>query len=92
MSLNRVTMMSKHSARGRRWQVFRQWCIKRAGFKCSNCGNAGRLEVHHKVPVSQGGIWFDPNNVEVLCRRCHFAQHPSENPARAEWYKLIEAS
>lgn len=35
----------------------------------------GRLEVHHKKPVAQGGAWYDLENLEVLCRGCHIKHH-----------------
>jgi hypothetical protein len=31
----------------------------------------GRLEVHHLVPVRDGGEPFDPDNCAVVCRAHH---------------------
>ena len=86
--------MSKHSVRGRKWNVFRGLCIRKAGYKCQRCGRSGRLEVHHKNEVSKGGKAFDFDNVEVVCRGCHFAAHSERephyrDPVRAAWWKLI---
>ena len=30
-------------------------CLERDGYKCRKCGRGGRLEVHHTVPVQDGG-------------------------------------
>ena len=79
-------VMSKHSARGMAWTAFRETCIKRAGFRCERCKRRGRLEVHHKRALAHGGEKFSFANVEVLCRRCHFAEHkPHVAPERQQW-------
>ena len=33
------------------------------------------LEVHHVVPISQGGALLDPANLQLLCKPCHTAIH-----------------
>lgn len=38
--------------------------------KCTRCGAEKDLEVHHIVPLRFGGV-NKPNNVLVLCKRCH---------------------
>ena len=81
--------MSKHSANGRPWIAFRETCIKRAGFRCERCNRAGRLEVHHKVPLSKGGERYAFDNVEVLCRHCHFGEHPQREPERQRWFDYV---
>lgn len=44
---------------------------RRAGNKCEECGNTSDyLQVHHKIPRSQGGN-NTPLNLIVLCTRCH---------------------
>ena len=82
--------MSRHSARGKRWRLFCRMVKQLAGYKCQRCGSAGRLEVHHLVSLGKGGSKYDPENVKVLCRRCHFGEHRSKDPVRAEWWRLIE--
>jgi 5-methylcytosine-specific restriction endonuclease McrA len=50
--------------------------LKRDGFRCCNCGksqsdeNFIRLEVDHKVPVSEWGLTVE-ENLETLCRECN---------------------
>lgn len=68
--------------RGRRWMQFRRFVLNSVGWRCERCGAAARLELHHPVPVSEGGAEFDRANIEVLCRACHIAHH-REHPGRA---------
>ena len=50
--------------------------LKRDGFRCCKCGksqvdaNYVRLEVDHKIPVSQWGRTVE-ENLETLCRDCN---------------------
>lgn len=50
--------------------------INRDGNACLRCGiEAGDdLEVHHILPISQGGT-NDDENLATLCERCHEAAH-----------------
>lgn len=58
---------------GRTWKRIRDRHIK-AHPLCEQCEKAGRLtpaeEVHHIVPLSQGGS-NDVNNLMSLCTSCH---------------------
>lgn len=85
--------MASHSARGHAWDSVRDAAIVAARRRCTRCGAAGRLEVHHRVPVAKApGRRFDPTNLVVLCRGCHIAHHRTEgmSPERAEWHDFIE--
>ena len=80
--------MSKHSSRGFEWELLKRGAKARARMRCEKCGAAGRLEVHHKKPKCEGGE-DTMENVIVLCRGCHFREHPKEGtPGRDEWRKL----
>ena len=51
-------------------------CGVKDGTTCECCGTRVKLHVHHvksfsKYPESR----FDPENSEVLCPKCHFAEH-----------------
>ena len=48
--------------------------MKQCGWRCSKCGKAGRIEVHHIIPISEGGT-NDPENLACLCRECHINIH-----------------
>ena len=77
----------------RRWQRVRRFVLDRDCWRCTRCGKAGRLEVHHVRPVSEGGVEFDPDNLTALCRRCHFDEHrPAEHPDVTAWRALVAQS
>src|SRR3546814_2930149 len=58
--------------RDARWPPLRLKAKRRDGFKCTNCGARGRLEVHHKIPVRQAPeLAFELGNVTCLCPTCH---------------------
>jgi len=72
------------------WKRVRQRALVRARRRCEKCGAAGRLEVHHKVPLTRGGHPYKLNNLKVLCRRCHFEAHRARTPGREAWHKLLQ--
>ena len=56
-----------------RWKKVRRAAIERDGYRCSHCGKAsGRFEVDHRQPINQGGAVYDLENLQTLCRPCHF--------------------
>lgn len=46
-----------------------------------NCSHTHHLEIHHRVPVAQGGQ-TNLENLIVLCRRCHRTLHQREDEMR----------
>ena len=69
--------MSKNHIRisPRRWQVVRRKTLEKDGYRCRNCGRAGRLEVDHIVPLqidsSEKNI-YSPEGLQTLCAvPCH---------------------
>lgn len=48
-----------------------------ADFRCERCGQRAPLHTHHKVHRSQGRD-DSKTNLEVLCFRCHEAEHRGE--------------
>ena len=71
--------------RTREYQVKRRRILDACGWRCQSCGCAGRLELHHKLPVEDGGDDSE-NNLLPLCRPCHFAEHKRRpGPDRSEW-------
>ena len=57
----------------------------RACYRPDRCRRAGRLELHHVIPVADGGDDADANLIP-LCRPCHFAAHGrGPGPDRSEW-------
>ena len=67
----------------------RQRILDRDGWRCQQCGAAGRLEVHHIKRWIDGGE-DNPDNLETLCRLCHIRIHqPPVDPKRQEWRDLV---
>lgn len=73
-----------------RWRWARREALARAGGRCERCGAPGRLEVHHRKALAKGGAAYDLANLEVVCRRCHFAEHGKPRVrGRDEWFRLL---
>lgn len=82
----------------RKWEAVRRKALDRDGWRCRRCGKAGRLEVHHVKALRDGGAVYELQNLETLCRACHFAQNRSEGlqraaekyPQQAAWDRLVD--
>lgn len=86
MSKNHVTLNA------RRWATARRKALERAGWRSELSGRPGRLEVHHRVPLDQGGAPYDLDNLMVLTRDEHIELHRPDNelPGRAEWREMVK--
>ena len=42
---------------------------------CHRCGESRSEEVHHIMPLIEGGSFYDSANLEALCHRCHMETH-----------------
>ena len=84
--------MGRHHRRlqRRRWAAARRRRLDIDGWRCTACGRPGRLEVHHREPLRDGGPRYDPANLEVLCRPCHLERHGAD-PARLAWRRYCES-
>ena len=65
-----------------RWARLRRMVKDRDGWRCRECGKAGRLEVDHILPVHMGGEFWDAGNLQTLCRPCHFLKSGHETRRR----------
>lgn len=45
--------------------------IERDGHQCRWCGSTENLEIDHIHPLSRGGAFDDPENLQVLCGTCN---------------------
>ena len=73
-------------------RALRRSVLDRDGWRCTKCGTAGRLEIHHVNRWIDGG-GDDPGNLETLCRLCHIKVHqPPVDPKRQEWRDLVRVS
>lgn len=73
----------------RRWQKLRAAHLARQP-ACVACGSTDRLEVHHIVPVAEGGGMLDARNLETRCLRCHSrvtAERRGSNFSESIWPK-----
>ncbi len=69
------------------WAVLREQVFIRDGYRCVKCGRAGRLECDHVKPLKHGG-GNTLDNLQTLCRDCHFAKTAKENEkvkGRSAW-------
>ena len=88
---------SRHFAAldSRRWQRLRLGIFERDGWRCVQCGRAGRLECDHKIPLDRGGDPYDRANLQTLCRGCHVAKTRAErerpDPERDAWRAKMRA-
>ena len=84
--------------RRKEYARLRRRCLDRDGWRCQECGRAGRMELHHIVSLQKGGAPLDPANLTTLCRRCHWENHtlpeitgrptPPPDPERAALREL----
>jgi HNH endonuclease len=57
----------------------------RSGHRCERCGaKGGRLDVHHRTPVSEGG-GNALHELELLCRACHTLDHEKDLAEKPSW-------
>ena len=69
----------------KRWRRLRLKMLDKAGWRCQQCGRAGRLELDHIKPISKGGDHWAESNLQILCRDpCHFLKTGSENRLNSE--------
>ena len=75
------------------WRAARVAAIARDGHRCTECGRAGRLEVHHIKAIKEGGRPLALDNLRTLCRACHFRIEPRRvrRTAREQWRRVIDA-
>ena len=63
----------------KRWKHLRARVLLAAAYLCERCAKEGRRVpanlVHHKKPIREGGLPFDPKNLEALCVPCHEGTH-----------------
>ena len=86
--------MSRHHKSLRGWATARKKALNLAGYRCSECGKAGRLEVHHIIDLDRGGAALAQDNLRTLCRSCHIERHRN-NPAvhvqgQQEWADYLK--
>ena len=72
----------------REWEGIRQRVFAEQGRRCSRCGKAGALEVHHVKELAHGGT-NDLSNLQVLCREDHIATHRPVHGVEAQAWQVL---
>ncbi len=69
-----------------RWQKKRLHVFEKAGWKCTECGDAkSELHVHHKRYLRGKYAWEHPfKHLVALCAKCHTAKHPKKEEQLSE--------
>ena len=80
----------------RRWAAVRRAVFERDGWRCVECGKAGRPECDHISPMQRepGQDPYDPNGLQTLCRKCHVEKTRRDNrrpltPDELAWRELV---
>lgn len=59
--------------RGPAWQTLREAALHNAKYKCELCNYTRRLHVHHR---DYAHVFHErPEDLIVLCRKCHAVHH-----------------
>ena len=93
--------MSRNHTRlhARRWAAVRRYVFERDGWRCVECGRAGRLECDHVTPLERepGQDPYDPNGLQSLCRACHIEKTRRQNQreltaGEVAWRELVQST
>lgn len=57
------------------WKTAREAARERDGNQCRKCNATKDLEVHHLIPISEGGDRYSLTNLITLCNHCHHNTH-----------------
>ena len=66
--------LAPRSGSTRRWRKLRAYVLARDGGRCQRCGGKEKLEAHHVIPRTAGGL-DAPSNGRTLCLTCHDSLH-----------------
>jgi len=55
------------------WRARASEMIRKGGYRCQQCGNIGKLEVHHNA-YNRLGAELD-SDLLVVCKKCHEKIH-----------------
>ena len=75
------------------WKKVRKEHLRRAPL-CVACAAKGITTpgnvLDHIVAVRDGGVFFDLDNHQLLCKPCHFSKSAKENQARIKAAKIAK--
>lgn len=65
---------TQNNKKNTNWLIIKDEVFEKYGRKCVNCGATENIDVHHKIPLSEGGTNC-LDNLIPLCRNCHEKLH-----------------
>lgn len=65
---------NEHTNPDLNWKELREIVLDKYGYCCSICGNSGDVDIHHKIPIKDGGT-NEIENLIAVCRNCHEKLH-----------------
>ena len=67
------------------WKRLRKETLERNNYECSICGSVDKSNVVDHITPHDGDIYLflDPNNLQVLCSRCHGIKTSKESREKA---------
>lgn len=81
------------------WRVARAAAVARVACRCTAHGcDVRRVEVHHREPVAKDGTGYEPGcahhaeNLAVLCKRHHVAEHRDLRSSKPVQMPLFRAA
>ena len=93
---NHRSHIPRDPRRTTRWRELRAEILHAAGYRCAKCGRTrppSDLDVDHIVPLRDGGEAFARDNLQPLCKPCHWKKNASEyrckTPGRDEWRDAV---
>ncbi|AFA49836.1 HNH endonuclease [Acetobacterium woodii] len=86
-------IFAKQIYNSKRWITKREYIFSKNFGICERCGRPGE-EVHHKIyltpeNIHDPGIVYGEDNLELLCRDCHFDEHRKTNPLSNNFRKRV---
>jgi hypothetical protein len=90
VSPERMSLARYRSVRNEFDRKWRLLILDRDRDKCRVCGETRRLDVHHIVPIQEGGL-NEYSNLITLCGRCH-GKAEGGNPTRDTLYLMAVTS
>lgn len=74
---------AKQFYNSKEWEKMRAYILMRDRYRCTQCGSASELEVHHikqltPANINDASVTLNDKNLKTLCRECHFKEHVAD--------------
>lgn len=77
-SVGSVCLKTSNMIKKRTKNIWGEVIIKYLGDRCFYCYSKEKLHVHHRLPISRGGL-NEMANLDVVCQNCHNKIHKQIN-------------